>query len=153
MALSPRPARLRDYNLFFFDAETGGLNPIEADMVEVACVLTDPTGETVLDEYCAKVLPKKPVHPRAAAVNGYSAEKWAGEGRQYFVFFQDTNSLCFKVTQAAIGVSIEHSFEVNSVTVPRKAKDAVGAITKLVRADGTSITVNVEYNQLEPLLK
>jgi len=37
--------------------------------------------------------------------------------------------------------------------VPRKAKDAVGAITKLVRADGTSITVNVEYNKLEPLLK
>lgn len=37
--------------------------------------------------------------------------------------------------------------------VPRKAKDAVGAITRLVRADGSSITVNVEYNQLEPLLK
>lgn len=44
-------------------------------------------------------------------------------------------------------------FEVNSIAVPRKAKDAVGAITKLVRGDGTSITVNVEYNQLEPLLK
>ena len=32
-------------------------------------------------------------------------------------------------------------------------QDAVGAITKLVKADGTAITVNVEYNQLEPMLK
>ena len=44
-------------------------------------------------------------------------------------------------------------YEMNSVCVPRKAKDAVGAITKLVKPDGSSITVNVEYNQLEPMLK
>merc|ERR1719422_2931421 len=29
----------------------------------------------------------------------------------------------------------------------------MGAIAKLVRADGTSITMNVEYNQLDPLLR
>lgn len=82
------------------------------------------------------------------------ARRWAEEGRRYVVFFQDTNALCFGVTVAAIGVSCKEGFEVNSVTVPRKAKDAVGAITRLVRADGSgSITVNVEYNQLEPLLK
>jgi DNA polymerase III alpha subunit (gram-positive type) len=70
---------LNEHNLFFFDCETGGLEPHEADMVQVAVVLTDPTGERVLDEYCAKVFPKKPVHPKAAAVNGYTAEKWAQE--------------------------------------------------------------------------
>lgn len=48
-------------------------------MVEVAVVLTDPTGTNVLEEYSAKVLPKKPVDPKAAAVNGYTAEKWAEE--------------------------------------------------------------------------
>lgn len=74
----PRPA-LKDHNLFFFDSETGGLNPIQADMVEVAVVLTDPSGETVLEEYTAKVFPKKPVDPKAAAVNGYTQEKWAAE--------------------------------------------------------------------------
>lgn len=81
------------------------------------------------------------------------AKKWVDEGRKYLVFFQDTNSLFFTVTAATIGVSDLEGFEVNSVTVARKAKDAVGAITRLVKADGTSITVNVEYNQLEPLLK
>jgi DNA polymerase III epsilon subunit-like protein len=49
-------------------------------MVEVAAILTDPTGTRVLDRYEAKVLPKKPVDVKAAAVNGYSAEKWAAEG-------------------------------------------------------------------------
>ena len=66
-------------NLFFFDCETGGLSPREADMLEVACIVTDPTGVTVIGEYSAKVFPKKPVHPKAAAVNGYTIEKWATE--------------------------------------------------------------------------
>ena len=66
-------------NLFFFDCETGGLSPRDADMVEVACIVTDPTGVTVLQEYAAKVFPKKPVEPGAAKVNGYTAEKWAAE--------------------------------------------------------------------------
>jgi DNA polymerase III subunit epsilon len=68
------------FNLFFFDCETGGLSSAEADMIEVAVVLTDPTGQNVLQEFCAKVFPKKPVHPKAAAVNGYTQEKWAAEG-------------------------------------------------------------------------
>ena len=80
------------------------------------------------------------------------ARKWADEGRKYLVFFQDTNALAFLVTTATVGVSATHSFEVNSVTVPRKAKDAMGAITRLVKEDGSAMTCNVEYNQLEPLL-
>lgn len=74
-----RPA-LKDCKLLFLDFETGGLNPGVADPIEIGCVLTDPTGETVLDEYGAKVIPVRPVDPQAAAVNGYSAEKWAAEG-------------------------------------------------------------------------
>jgi hypothetical protein len=37
--------------------------------------------------------------------------------------------------------------------VPRKAKEAIGAIAKLTHADGSSMTINVEYNQLDPLLR
>lgn len=74
-----RPSSFKGYNLFFFDCETGGLNPYQSDMVEVAAILTDPTGENILEEFEAKVLPKKPVGPKAAAVNGYSQEKWAAE--------------------------------------------------------------------------
>jgi DNA polymerase-3 subunit epsilon len=72
----PRPL-MKDCNLFFFDAETGGLDHINHDMVEMACIVTDPTGERVLDEYSAKVFPFKPVDLQAAAVNGYTKEKWA----------------------------------------------------------------------------
>lgn len=81
------------------------------------------------------------------------AAKWAEEGRRYVVFFQDTNSLCFLVTPAALGVSEERKMAVNSITIPRKAGEAVGAITRLVRDDGSSMTCNVEYNQLDPLLR
>lgn len=67
------------HNLFFFDCETGGLDPSEKDMVEVAVVLTDPTGLNVLEEYEAKVFPKRPVDAKAAEINGYTVEKWAAE--------------------------------------------------------------------------
>ncbi|RYG44873.1 hypothetical protein EON67_11270 [archaeon] len=123
--------------------------------MQVAALL-DNDAHMAVDESDAYMIDTKPhghgdVHTLLASSG--LARKWDSEGRKYVVFFQDTNSLCFTVTQATLGVSEMNDFEVNSVTVPRKAKDAVGAITKLVRPDGTSITVNVEYNQLEPLLK
>lgn len=77
----PRLA-MKDHKLFFFDSETGGLDPGQHDMVEVACIVTDPTGHDVLAEYCAKVHPRRPVDPKAAEVNGYTAEKWAAEAIQ-----------------------------------------------------------------------
>lgn len=74
-----RPS-FKDCNLFFFDCETGGLDPRVADCVEVACIVTKSNGRDVVDEYVAKVNPKLPVDPGAAKVNGYAAEKWAAEG-------------------------------------------------------------------------
>ncbi len=41
----------------------------------------------------------------------------------------------------------------NSLAVPRKAKEAIGGIAALRRPDGTSLTINVEYNLLDPLLR
>jgi hypothetical protein len=35
--------------------------------------------------------------------------------------------------ESALGVSLRERYEVNSIAVPRKAKDAVGGITRLVR--------------------
>ena len=123
---------------------------------EKVAALVDNDAHIATEEGDAMVIDTKPhghgdVHTLLAS-SGMAAA-WAAEGRRYVVFFQDTNSLCFSVTQATLGVSEAHGFEVNSVTVARKAKDAVGAITKLVKADGSAITINVEYNQLEPLLK
>jgi UDP-sugar pyrophosphorylase len=82
-----------------------------------------------------------------------TAQKWLEEGRNYILFFQDTNGLVFRSLLAALGVAIKNNFSANSITGSRRAKEAMGAICRLKRDDGTSITTNVEYNQLDPLLR
>jgi UDP-sugar pyrophosphorylase len=83
-----------------------------------------------------------------------TAKKWAQEGKKWLAFFQDTNGLAFTTLAAVLGVSASLDLDVNSVCVPRVAKQAVGAIAKLSRKDSEkTMTVNVEYNQLDPLLR
>ncbi len=53
---------------------------------------------------------------------------------------------------AALGVSVARGYDFNSIAVNRMPGEAVGALTKLVRAD-KELTLNVEYNQLDPLLR
>jgi len=81
------------------------------------------------------------------------AEGFLQEGRKWLFFFQDTNALVFKVAAATLGLSAELGLDMNSVAVPRKPKDAMGGIVRLTHADGSSLTINVEYNQLDPLLR
>ena len=136
-----------------FSAAAGQITIIKQEKV---AALVDNDAHIALEEGDAYTIETKPhghgdVHTLLASSG--LAEKWRAEGRRYVVFFQDTNALCFTVTIAAIGVSEEERFVVNSIAVPRKAKDAVGAITRLERADGSSMTINVEYNQLEPMLR
>ena len=82
-----------------------------------------------------------------------TAKAWLAAGKKWCVFFQDTNALAFHALPAMLGVSESRKLEVNSLAIPRVAKQAVGAITKLKHTDGRSMTVNVEYNQLDPLLR
>ena len=81
------------------------------------------------------------------------AKKWQAAGREWVIFFQDTNVLVFKAIPAALGVSKKEGYVVNSLAVPRRAKEAIGAITTLTHENGQKMTVNVEYNQLDPLLR
>lgn len=78
---------------------------------------------------------------------------WHDAGLRWVLFFQDTNGLLFKAIPAALGVSATRQYHVNSLAVPRKAKEAIGGITKLTHDDGRSMVINVEYNQLDPLLR
>jgi hypothetical protein len=72
---------------------------------------------------------------------------------------QDTNALVFRGLLPALGVSSSGSYDMISVAVPRRAKEAIGAIATLTKQNGadsgntTVMTVNVEYNQLDPLLR
>jgi UDP-sugar pyrophosphorylase len=82
--------------------------------------------------------------------------RWAEqEGRKWIVFFQDTNGLVFRSVPAAVGVSAANTFALNSLTVPRKPGEPVGGICKLMQAgaEDKTLTINVEYNQLDPLLR
>ena len=78
---------------------------------------------------------------------------WVTQGKKYMVLFQDTNALIFNSIPSAIGTSVKLGLAINTICIPRKPGEAVGAICKLTKKDGTSITNNVEYNQLEALLK
>jgi UDP-sugar pyrophosphorylase len=82
-----------------------------------------------------------------------TAKKWQQQGVRWVVFFQDTNALSFVTLPAMLGVSQSLSLDANSLAVPRIAKQAVGAITRLRHRDGREVTINVEYNQLDPLLR
>ena len=81
------------------------------------------------------------------------AQSWAKAGVKWLAFFQDTNALAFRAMACLLGVSAKHKLEYNSLTVPRTPGEAVGGIVRLKRADGAEMTVNVEYNQLDPLLR
>jgi UDP-sugar pyrophosphorylase len=86
--------------------------------------------------------------------NTGTAAKWLQQGIRWCYFFQDTNGLALNSLSAMLGVSVSLSLEVNSRAVPRYAKQAVGAIVRLVHvASSREMTVNVEYNQLDPLLR
>ena len=129
------------------------------------------------------------------AISIGTAEKWLNYGIEYVAFFQDTNGLCFYTLAATLGVTLSLDLYVNSLTIPRKAKQAVGAITRLTKTESspsstttnaattaetattdasntaltdvptrttataadseelTEMTINVEYNQLDPLLR
>lgn len=82
------------------------------------------------------------------------AKKWHDAGHAYVFFFQDTNALCFRSLAVFLGSSIDKELTMNSLCVPRPPKDNVGGICRLVNSTtGSEMTLNVEYNQLDSLLK
>jgi len=80
------------------------------------------------------------------------AAKLAKQGIEHLLFIQDTNGQVFNAMPAAIGVSVEKGFDFNSIAVNRIPGEAVGGLAKLVKGK-TELTLNVEYNQLDPLLR
>eukprot|EP00466_Bigelowiella_natans_P015325 jgi/Bigna1/89320/estExt_fgenesh1_pg.C_470041 len=100
-------------------------------------------------------------------------KKWKARGIRWVCFFQDTNSLVFNAMTVSLGVSRAKNLSMSSITVGRKPGEPKGAICLLDRVEqkgedtrprrspaseeSTSnthaITVNVEYNQLDSLLR
>ena len=80
------------------------------------------------------------------------AAKLEKKGIEHLLFMQDTNGQVFNAVPAALGVSVEKGYDFNSIAVNRIPGEAVGGLAKLVR-DDKELTLNVEYNQLDPLLR
>lgn len=76
-------------------------------------------------------------------------------GKEWMIFIQDTNALALKALPSVLGVSRENNWEMNSVCVPRKPGEAMGAICKLVNEEDAKdeLVINIEYNQLDSMLK
>ena len=119
--------------------------------------LMDNDARLALDEGNPYVISAKPhghgdVH--ALMFSSGTAAAWAAKSVKWCYFFQDTNGLALYSLSAMLGVSVTFSLHVNSRAVSRVAKQAVGAIVRLVnQTSGQAMTINVEYNQLDPLLR
>ena len=61
------------------------------------------------------------------------AAKWRDMGKEWMMFIQDTNALALKAIPSILGVSRKNNWEMNSVCVPRKPGESMGAICKLVK--------------------
>lgn len=135
-----------------------GMKPRQVTLLKqekVAC-LDDNDARIALDPNDKYMIQTKPhghgdVH--SLLYNSGLLNIWRDADVRWVLFFQDTNGLLFKAIPASLGVSAMKGYHVNSLAVPRKAKEAIGGITKLTHSDGRTMIINVEYNQLDPLLR
>lgn len=82
-----------------------------------------------------------------------TAKKLATAGVRYLLFIQDTNGQVFNAALAALGVSELRGYDFNSIAVNRIPGEAVGGIATLRKPGSPDLTINVEYNHLDPLLR
>ncbi|KHG06371.1 UDP-sugar pyrophospharylase [Gossypium arboreum] len=135
-----------------------GMKPTQVKLLKqekVAC-LDDNDARLALDPHNKYQIQTKPHGHGDVHSLLYSSgllKVWLDAGLRWVLFFQDTNGLLFKAIPASLGVSATKQYQVNSLAVQRKAKEAMGGITRLTHSDGRSMVINVEYNQLDPLLR
>jgi UDP-sugar pyrophosphorylase len=82
-----------------------------------------------------------------------TAKKFATAGIRHLLFIQDTNGQVFNAALAALGVSEIRGYDFNSIAVNRIPGEAVGGIARLSKPGSPDLTLNVEYNYLDPLLR
>ncbi|KAI4387962.1 hypothetical protein MLD38_000344 [Melastoma candidum] len=147
-----RTEQLLESNSYF------GMQPTQVKLLKqekVAC-LEDNDARLALDpnnKYRIQTKPHGHGDVHSLLYSSGLLKEWQTAGLRWVLFFQDTNGLLFKAIPSALGVSSARGFHVNSLAVPRKAKEAIGGITKLTHEDGRTMVINVEYNQLDPLLR
>ena len=115
----------------FFGAAQGQVTLIKQE--KVPC-LTDNEAHLALDPsdpYQVQTKPHGHGDVHSLLYSKGLVKTWAKQGIEWVCFFQDTNALVFRALLAALGVSKVNGYDMNSLSVPRKAKEAIGAIALL----------------------
>lgn len=81
-----------------------------------------------------------------------TVKAWLKQGKKFLFIFQDTNAFALQSCLLGLGVSVQRDFDMNSVCVPRIAKEAIGGICTLKSQTASDLTINVEYNQIGAML-
>ena len=71
-------------------------------------------------------------------------ETWLAQGFEHVFFFQDTNAFALRSFAANLGVAVASNADAHSGCVARKPGEAMGALCRLEKADGTAVVRNVE---------
>ncbi|XP_022768068.1 UDP-sugar pyrophosphorylase-like isoform X4 [Durio zibethinus] len=122
-----------------------GMKPAQVKLLKqekVAC-LDDNDARLALDPHNKYKIQTKPHGHGDVHSLLYSSgllNLWHDAGLRWVIFFQDTNGLLFKAIPASLGVSATKQYHVNSIAVQRKAKEAIGGITRLTHSDESVAT-------------
>jgi UDP-sugar pyrophosphorylase len=142
---------LKEHNYFGLKEEQ--INIVKQDKVP-AILDNDCHFALVKDELIIDTKPHGHGDIHTLLLHSRVVEKWHKLGKKWIIFFQDTNALIFIAVPSFLGVSATNNFVVNTVTIPRKPGEAVGGLCMLTDEEtNSSITINVEYNQLDSLLR
>lgn len=82
-----------------------------------------------------------------------TVKTWLSKGLTHMFIFQDTNFTAPCSGLVGLGVCTQHDFDMCSLCVPRLAGEAIGGICSLKGEGKPDITINVEYNQIDALLR
>lgn len=107
----------------FFDIETSSLDYDSAEVLDMAAIRTDRTGD-ILAAYSDRIRPSREVDPKSAKVNGYNSSDWA-------------NAQEFKAAVAAMaGVILNPKFDTKYVVVAHFSEFDKTILTNQCKAHG-----------------
>jgi len=106
---------LRHRPLVFIDIETTGLDPLQHEIIEIACLVVNPQTLEIRKEYHRKVQPEhlETADPASLEVNKYSPKAWH-EAKSLKEVLKELNSLAPGGQFIGYNVSFDRSFIENA---------------------------------------
>ncbi|KAL8450764.1 hypothetical protein Emag_003052 [Eimeria magna] len=147
---APTVAMLEKHNYFGLDREE--VHFIQQQKVPALADMDARLATTPRDPFTLEMKPHGHGDVHSLLLSSGLLQRWQQRGIKWITLLQDTNAAIMRVLMAVIGVSARNDFAMNTIAVPRRPGEAVGSICRLVSAE-RELTLNVEYNVLDALLK